>query len=162
MSNSHTKTCSDSDDESPDAKPKGAGGDANAMYAAGGGGGVGGGNAQLNFGAHVQSPEAVEFKKGYVMRKCCYDSNNKKSECAKTVASDFRTHAGRTEPPQRRWLSSVVCLRLCVCLFVCVRRLSIWLSSRDSVPSILVFVIVIRSYISLMRYVLFFVLHSCA
>lgn len=23
---------------------------------------------------------AIEYKKGYVMRKCCYDSNNKKSE----------------------------------------------------------------------------------
>lgn len=27
-----------------------------------------------------QSSAAIEYKKGYVMRKCCYDSNNKKSE----------------------------------------------------------------------------------
>lgn len=27
-----------------------------------------------------QSAAAIEYKKGYVMRKCCYDSNNKKSE----------------------------------------------------------------------------------
>lgn len=27
-----------------------------------------------------QNIAAVEYKKGYVMRKCCYDSNNKKSE----------------------------------------------------------------------------------
>lgn len=27
-----------------------------------------------------QNVPAVEYKKGYVMRKCCYDSNNKKSE----------------------------------------------------------------------------------
>lgn len=26
-----------------------------------------------------QNPAAIEYKKGYVMRKCCYDSNNKKS-----------------------------------------------------------------------------------
>lgn len=28
-----------------------------------------------------QNAAAIEYKKGYVMRKCCYDSNNKKSEC---------------------------------------------------------------------------------
>lgn len=28
----------------------------------------------------VQNVPAVEYKKGYVMRKCCYDQNNKKSE----------------------------------------------------------------------------------
>lgn len=27
-----------------------------------------------------ESATAVEYKKGYVMRKCCYDSNFKKSE----------------------------------------------------------------------------------
>lgn len=27
-----------------------------------------------------QNITTVEYKKGYVMRKCCYDSNNKKSE----------------------------------------------------------------------------------
>lgn len=27
-----------------------------------------------------QNIATVEYKKGYVMRKCCYDSNNKKSE----------------------------------------------------------------------------------
>lgn len=27
-----------------------------------------------------QNPAAIEYKKGYVMRKCCFDSNNKKSE----------------------------------------------------------------------------------
>lgn len=27
-----------------------------------------------------QNIAAVEYKKGYVMRKCCYDSNNKKSK----------------------------------------------------------------------------------
>lgn len=27
-----------------------------------------------------QNVAAVEYKKGYVMRKCCYDSNNKKSK----------------------------------------------------------------------------------
>jgi hypothetical protein len=27
-----------------------------------------------------QNITAVEYKKGYVMRKCCYDSNNKKSK----------------------------------------------------------------------------------
>lgn len=27
-----------------------------------------------------QNAAAIEYKKGYVMRKCCYDSNNKKSE----------------------------------------------------------------------------------
>lgn len=27
-----------------------------------------------------QNITAVEYKKGYVMRKCCFDSNNKKSE----------------------------------------------------------------------------------
>lgn len=27
-----------------------------------------------------QNIAAVEYKKGYVMRKCCFDSNNKKSE----------------------------------------------------------------------------------
>lgn len=26
-----------------------------------------------------QNMPAIEYKKGYVMRKCCYDSNNKKS-----------------------------------------------------------------------------------
>lgn len=30
-----------------------------------------------------QSAAATEHKKGYVMRKCCYDSNYKKSECKK-------------------------------------------------------------------------------
>lgn len=28
-----------------------------------------------------QNIAVVEYKKGYVMRKCCYDSNNKKSKC---------------------------------------------------------------------------------
>lgn len=28
----------------------------------------------------IQNVPAVEYKKGYVMRKCCYDQNNKKSE----------------------------------------------------------------------------------
>lgn len=28
-----------------------------------------------------QSSAAIEYKKGYVMRKCCFDSNFKKSEC---------------------------------------------------------------------------------
>lgn len=27
-----------------------------------------------------QSSAAVEYKKGYVMRKCCYDTNYKKSK----------------------------------------------------------------------------------
>jgi hypothetical protein len=27
-----------------------------------------------------QNATAVEYKKGYVMRKCCFDSNNKKSK----------------------------------------------------------------------------------
>lgn len=27
-----------------------------------------------------QNISTVEYKKGYVMRKCCYDSNNKKSK----------------------------------------------------------------------------------
>lgn len=28
-----------------------------------------------------QSAAAIEYKKGYVMRKCCFDSNYKKSKC---------------------------------------------------------------------------------
>ena len=31
-----------------------------------------------------QNVPAVEYKKGYVMRKCCYDSNNKKSKLKRT------------------------------------------------------------------------------
>lgn len=27
-----------------------------------------------------QNPAAIEYKKGYVMRKCCFESNNKKSK----------------------------------------------------------------------------------
>lgn len=38
-------------------------------------------NGAIPFLDTPQSSAAIEYKKGYVMRKCCYDSNNKKSEC---------------------------------------------------------------------------------
>jgi hypothetical protein len=45
-----------------------------------------------------QNIAAVEYKKGYVMRKCCYDSNNKKSRSKLlsywVVGFVFVAHAG--------------------------------------------------------------------
>ena len=57
-----------SDDETSDQKLKGD----NSIQ-----GQVNGSNSFLDT---PQSSAAIEYKKGYVMRKCCYDSNNKKSE----------------------------------------------------------------------------------
>lgn len=67
---------SDSDDESPDSKPK-ADGSNMTMACAGG--------ALNPFVEQTPMTEATEYKKGYVMRKCCYDSNNKKSECKRNT-----------------------------------------------------------------------------
>lgn len=65
------------DDDSPDAKTKIDALSANALAGCG-----------LNlFGEHAPLVEATEYKKGYVMRKCCYDSNNKKSECIRCRAA---------------------------------------------------------------------------
>lgn len=53
-----------------------------------GGSGGGGGQAQTagtlssanSLLDSSQTIAAIEYKKGYVMRKCCYDANNKKSK----------------------------------------------------------------------------------
>lgn len=42
-----------------------------------------------------QNIPTVEYKKGYVMRKCCVDPNNKKSELMSTFCGDGGAHLSR-------------------------------------------------------------------
>jgi hypothetical protein len=70
-----------SDDESPDKSQQ-----ANRTETGGNGGGGSGGSLQgplvgpNPFLEPQASVAAIEYKKGYVMRKCCFESNYKKSE----------------------------------------------------------------------------------
>lgn len=51
-----------------------------------------------------QNVASVEYKKGYVMRKCCYESNNKKSEFLKKIGWPFLTKKIITAPfGKRSW-----------------------------------------------------------
>lgn len=62
------------DDDGPDSKVRTESGNGN------GGGHV---NAFMGPQSLLETSHniaAIEYKKGYVMRKCCYDSNNKKSK----------------------------------------------------------------------------------
>ncbi|XP_055534343.1 PH and SEC7 domain-containing protein isoform X2 [Wyeomyia smithii] len=73
------------DDESPDQQKGGVG--RNEGNLGGNGGGGTGGSLQgppvgQNPFLDPPQPAAIEYKKGYVMRKCCYDTNYKKSCCA--------------------------------------------------------------------------------
>lgn len=81
------KNCSDQsfisrDDESPDQQKLGGGRNDGTM--GGNGGGTGGSLQGPPVGPNpfLDPPQlaAIEYKKGYVMRKCCYDTNYKKSK----------------------------------------------------------------------------------
>lgn len=64
-----------SDDDANDIRQRT--GDNNAV------GGATGSGSQIGQNPFLDIPEsanAIEYKKGYVMRKCCYDSNYKKSK----------------------------------------------------------------------------------
>ncbi|XP_058820112.1 PH and SEC7 domain-containing protein isoform X2 [Topomyia yanbarensis] len=73
------------DDDSPDQQKVGTGRNEGTM------GGNGGGNGGSSPGCAVgmnpfldpPQPAAIEYKKGYVMRKCCYDTNFKKTPFGK-------------------------------------------------------------------------------
>ncbi|XP_058443579.1 PH and SEC7 domain-containing protein isoform X3 [Malaya genurostris] len=74
------------DDDSPDQQKLGPGRTEGGNLGGNGGNGNGG-NMQgcpvgMNPFLDPPQPAAIEYKKGYVMRKCCYDTNNKKSCCA--------------------------------------------------------------------------------
>ncbi|XP_021700000.1 uncharacterized protein LOC5564403 isoform X2 [Aedes aegypti] len=73
------------DDESPDQQKLGGGRNDGTM-GGNGGGGTGGSLQGPPVGPNPfldpPQPAAIEYKKGYVMRKCCYDTNYKKSCCA--------------------------------------------------------------------------------
>ncbi|XP_065081877.1 PH and SEC7 domain-containing protein isoform X2 [Ochlerotatus camptorhynchus] len=72
------------DDDSPDQQKLGGGRNDGTM--GGNGGGTGGSLQGPPVGPNPfldpPQPAAIEYKKGYVMRKCCYDTNYKKSCCA--------------------------------------------------------------------------------
>lgn len=72
------------DDESPDQQKLGGGRNDGTMGGNGGGGGTGGSLQGPPVGPNPfldpPQPAAIEYKKGYVMRKCCYDTNYKKSK----------------------------------------------------------------------------------
>ncbi|XP_055630211.1 PH and SEC7 domain-containing protein isoform X2 [Toxorhynchites rutilus septentrionalis] len=72
------------DDDSPDQLKVGSGrNDGNFGGTSGGnGGGLQGPPVGSNPFLDPPQPAAIEYKKGYVMRKCCYDTNYKKSCCA--------------------------------------------------------------------------------
>lgn len=83
----------------------GNGGNVNGLGGSLGGNGGGGGDGGPT-GGSLQGPPvgpnpfleappmfaAVEYKKGYVMRKCCYDTNYKKSKC---VGAGLPARSGR-------------------------------------------------------------------
>lgn len=74
------------DDESPDQQKLGGGRNDGTM-GGNGGGGTGGSLQGPPVGPNPfldpPQPAAIEYKKGYVMRKCCYDTNYKKTPFGK-------------------------------------------------------------------------------
>ncbi|KXJ80343.1 hypothetical protein RP20_CCG025470 [Aedes albopictus] len=75
------------DDESPDQQKLGGSRNDGTMGGNGGGGGTGGSLQGPPVGPNPfldpPQPAAIEYKKGYVMRKCCYDTNYKKTPFGK-------------------------------------------------------------------------------
>jgi len=63
-----------------------------------------------------QNIQAVEYKKGYVMRKCCVDPNNKKSKSLKKrAAADGGSCVSSLVAGNSGFVS---CFFLCVCVRV--------------------------------------------
>ncbi|XP_055593560.1 PH and SEC7 domain-containing protein isoform X2 [Uranotaenia lowii] len=72
------------DDESPDQQKMGPGGRQDGSMGGGNGGGMmQGPPAGQNPFLDQPQPAAIEYKKGYVMRKCCYETNYKKTPFGK-------------------------------------------------------------------------------
>ncbi|XP_053682358.1 PH and SEC7 domain-containing protein isoform X2 [Sabethes cyaneus] len=75
------------DDDSPDQQKGGVGRNEGSMGGNGGSGGTGGSLQGPPVGPNPfldpPQPAAIEYKKGYVMRKCCYDTNYKKTPFGK-------------------------------------------------------------------------------